>query len=636
MNSRRLLFISFILILAIMCQGYPQRRAITASTSASTNMENALSWEHRGLLITDDGQTGTEIYFPVTLNRLLNELPNQLAYTSWENFNTDIYLVNADGSGREPLLTGPDNEQDPSWSPDGQKLAFSADYTGTFLIYILDMNTRQITGFAPSITNLRLPHWSPDGSRIAYVASYGDYEELWVEPIDSSDPPLRVLTIDNRPQICGIQDYTWSPDGSQIAVEAYWDEGEGVGTWCAPIVINRDGTNLRLLGNWEDTSNLMGCGNNSHSPTWSPDSQWIAFSQKDPSFVYWQFNPFKTTQDGAILERIAHIDPSDHTDYLDYLAWSPDGKSLVFSVDPGTGEVNNSLQLIDLSTKEITHLVDNDDLNWNPAWSPDGKLIAYRHILWDDSEINVIDLAQGSIINVTSSSARNDRFAWRPNNSVSPPPANPVGVCALAGITQPSISTDFRNGLADFGAIPAYTDTYLNGQVVFTDPGVHLYSDESSKAYLAFRSWEGGDTLAVRLITANIYQLGLLVNQAVLSDGTWANAAQNGNWMVGLHTDHIGSPNGNILYSDLSGTLNTFDQFNLPAAEEIVVVFHLPQRQFKVYDRFGTLLLDRPLPPQWFGGESSDWRWWLIGDAWSDSLHKVDFQLLELCYAESP
>jgi len=583
----------------------------------------------------------TTIYFPHVYNNLLNRYPHQLAYTVEENFNTDIYLVNADGSGREPLLTGPDHERDPSWSPDGDRLAFSANYSGTFLIYILNMRTRQISGFALSATGLRLPRWSPDGSRIAYVESYGDYEELWVQTVETQEPPLRLLTVENRPDKgflqSGIEDYAWSPDGNQIAVEVYGYEGEGVGTWCTPIVINRDGSNLRLLGNWKDTSYLLGCGNRSRSPTWSPDSQWIAFSQQDPAVTqYWLYNIFRTRQDGVILERITNIDPSSHTDYLEYLAWSPDGKYLVFSVDPGTIQVDNSLQLIDLTTKEITHLTDNDDLNWKPAWSPDGQQIAYRRILSDNSEIEVVDPFHGGIINLTNSPAYNNHFNWRPNPSTLPPSPEPRDTCTLAGIAQPTIRTDFQDGLEDFGARPVYTSTSQGGQVAFNHPGVRFTSNQTGRAVLAFESWAGGGTLAVRLQTDNIYQVGLVASQSVLDDGTWANATQNGGWMVGLHTDHNGVPNGNILYANDSGSIAVGEQFDLPTGDEVVVVFDMLQRRFKIYNQAGVLIIDTFLPPQWYSDDTPDWRWWVLGDAWSDSLHDVDLQVLDLCYSESP
>jgi len=172
--------------------------------------------------------------------------------------------------------------------------------------------------------------------------------------------------------------------------------------------------------------------------------------------------------------------------------------------------------------------------------------------------------------------------------------------------------------------------------VAFNHPWVRFTANQTGRAGLAFESWAGGGTLAVRLQTDNIYQVGLVASQSVLDDGTWANATQNGGWMVGLHTDHNGVPNGNILYANDSGSIAVGEQFDLPTGDEVVVVFDMLQRRFKIYNQAGVLIIDTFLPPQWYSDDTPDWRWWVLGDAWSDSLHDVDLQVLDLCYSESP
>ena len=80
--------------------------------------------------------------------------------------NNDIYLVRSDGSGLTRLTDGPGVEEDPSWSPDGQRIVYDEYETGTLWVMNADGSGKVWLGrgFAP--------HWSPDGARI--VDSRGD------------------------------------------------------------------------------------------------------------------------------------------------------------------------------------------------------------------------------------------------------------------------------------------------------------------------------------------------------------------------------------------------------------------------------------------------------------------------------
>jgi Tol biopolymer transport system component len=87
--------------------------------------------------------------------------------------NGQITVMNADGSGVTPLTSTATTKQDPTWSPDGTKIAFAANS------FDVDRQTdREIWvihggGVATQLTNNSFedtyPAWSPDGTKIAYV-----------------------------------------------------------------------------------------------------------------------------------------------------------------------------------------------------------------------------------------------------------------------------------------------------------------------------------------------------------------------------------------------------------------------------------------------------------------------------------
>jgi Tol biopolymer transport system component len=78
-----------------------------------------------------------------------------------------ISMANAEGGSPEQLTAGDSDDIDPSWSPDGNSLAFGgygfqALASKENAIHILDLKTRKVTA-VPGSVGLFSPHWSPDG-----------------------------------------------------------------------------------------------------------------------------------------------------------------------------------------------------------------------------------------------------------------------------------------------------------------------------------------------------------------------------------------------------------------------------------------------------------------------------------------
>ncbi len=93
----------------------------------------------------------------------------------WADPHTDrryanLWIMNADGSDLRPLTSGKHADSWPRWSPDGGRLLYLSDSSGSSQMHIRWMDT----GATNRITNLaerpRVPAWSPDGSQIAYSA----------------------------------------------------------------------------------------------------------------------------------------------------------------------------------------------------------------------------------------------------------------------------------------------------------------------------------------------------------------------------------------------------------------------------------------------------------------------------------
>ena len=93
----------------------------------------------------------------------------KLAFVSRRDGNSEIYVINADGSGQENLTQHPARDSHPSWSRDGRKLAFVSRRDGNSEIYVMNADGSGLRNVTRAPSNDLRPAWSPDGGAIAFV-----------------------------------------------------------------------------------------------------------------------------------------------------------------------------------------------------------------------------------------------------------------------------------------------------------------------------------------------------------------------------------------------------------------------------------------------------------------------------------
>jgi serine/threonine-protein kinase len=191
-------------------------------------------------------------------------------YVNWKGqFPWAIFWLNSVGK-TQPLHSTPGAYRFPRFSPDGKRLAFSAETAPLRSdIWVKDVD-RETTSRLTSLPGVNTaPLWTPDGRNIVFEAGASAAPGIYWVRADGSGEPQRLM--DGKPrEIPG----SFSPDGKRLAYTQATDAGSAE-IWTVPVEGDRDHPRL---GKAELS---VRAAFSAYSPAFSPDGRWLAYASNE-------------------------------------------------------------------------------------------------------------------------------------------------------------------------------------------------------------------------------------------------------------------------------------------------------------------------------------------------------------------
>jgi Tol biopolymer transport system component len=230
--------------------------------------------------------------------------------------------------------------------------------------------------------------------RIAFTSFRdGQLGDIWTMNPDGSH--LRKLTA--GPLYDAQSD--WSPDGQSIAFRRGPNAFRSLQVWKMDLY----GGDLSLVATGDPAVPTQ----NSTQPSWAPDGQSMIFRATRPPYP--DSDIWRMDTDGSNQRLLVHI-PGDQL----YPSYSPDMTKIAFTSPLGPGD--RGIFTVDADGSNLTKVYDVPGADDSaPAWSPDGRQIAFESDQDGDTEVYVMDADGTNVRQLTDNTIHDEGPAWSPD-----------------------------------------------------------------------------------------------------------------------------------------------------------------------------------------------------------------------------
>jgi Tol biopolymer transport system component/imidazolonepropionase-like amidohydrolase len=449
-------------LIALAAPASKTQRSITVSEG--TNVQVTVSPDHTTILANIQGLIFSIPFSGGTAKRLTQPIQEAshpdwsvkgdlVAIQSYAGGTFHIWTMRPDGTDLKQVTTGHGDDREPRISPDGTTIAFASDraFKGSYDIWTVKTDGTDLKQITSAPADEYEPNWSPDGKRLAFVSGTG-IQGKSIESIDlDSGKQTGILSVD--PAKGRVDVPSFSPDGQNLAYVQF--EGSGLFVNAAHLVIVplSSPTNPSYKGKTEDAFPFPAIWLSNDDLLYSAEGKIlrtsisagtetpISFTASIPSirpeYTHRSYN-FDETAAHAVkgiyapalspdAKQVAFVALNQiylmtigqkpialthDTFYKQGPAFSSDGKYLAYISDRDGIENIYIHEMSSMDTASDKRIAPSGSAQIMPAWSPDGKVIAFQ----DQTGATLLaDVATGKISPLAPSTFFPGRAAFSPS-----------------------------------------------------------------------------------------------------------------------------------------------------------------------------------------------------------------------------
>ena len=266
------------------------------------------------------------------------------------------------------LTTAAGRDENPTWSPDGERIAFQSDRDGgQYDLWVMDANGANAAALTTDLNDDRNPAWSPDGLWIAFDSDRSGNFDIWRIAADATTDSPTAVTTGNNDDI----EPAWSLEGLDLRFASKRGTGTYYNLWHQPV----SGTDA-------DAQAVTSFDAHDRAPATGPTTGLIAFSS---TLNFSEPHIYTKTVGEAEVETLTGDAGFTETDP----SWLPGAEIVAYTRSSGAS-ANVWIQAVGGANPLQVTFGAGTIGDGGAAWSPDGSRIAFHSDRGGDLDIWVL------------------------------------------------------------------------------------------------------------------------------------------------------------------------------------------------------------------------------------------------------